>query len=480
MHISKLEELHRRAFLKRSAQMGALGAAAPFAMNMSLVSDAAAFTGSGDFKAVVCLFLLGGNDHDDTLIPYDDTNYNLYSTIRGGGPGQTAGGIARARADLAATVLNSRTPQTLTNNMQYALHPAMTRMKARWDEGRLASLLNVGTLIRPTTLNEFRSPDRARFPVPFGLFSHNDQQSVWQSSAPEGASSGWGGRLADLALSSNTNSLFTAISASGNSVFLTGQSAIAYQISGSGAIKLRNGNNRVAGSTTAFNMMREIMTQPDPSAHIFEGEYNRVTKRSVDAETVYSAGLSGAQALSTPFAQDGRTSGIAAQLQIVARTIAARQALGVNRQVFFVTMGGYDNHDKLIGDHNTLMSQLDFAMDAFYRATAEMGLADKVTLFTASDFGRTLSSNGDGSDHGWGGHHFVLGGGVRGGQYYGVAPEISITGNGQVGQGRIIPTTSVDQYGATLSTWFGAAPGELTTLFPNIGNFNGANLGFLS
>ncbi len=479
MHVSNMEELHRRAFLRRSAQMSAMGVAAPFALNMSCINDAAAFTGGGDFRAMVCLFLLGGNDHDDTLIPYDNTNYNLYNTIRGGGAGQAAGGIARARADLTATALTPIVPQTLTNDMQYALHPAMTRMKTRWDEGRMAALLNVGTLIRPTTLAEYRSQDKTRNPLPFGLFSHNDQQSVWQSSAPEGATSGWGGRLADIAMSSNTNSIFTAISAAGNSVFLNGQSAVAYQVSGSGAIKLRNGNTRVAGSSTAFNMMREIMMQTDPSPHIFEGEYNRVAKRSIDSEGVYSTAVNAAT-MNTNFAQNTTTSGIAAQLRIVARTIAARQALGVNRQVFFVTMGGYDNHDKLIGDHNSLMGQLDFAMDAFYQATVDMGVADKVTLFTASDFGRTLSSNGDGSDHGWGGHHFMLGGGVKGGRYYGTAPEISTTGTGQVGQGRLLPTTSVDQYGATLSNWFGAAPSELTTLFPNIGNFSGANLGFFN
>jgi uncharacterized protein (DUF1501 family) len=479
MHISKMDELHRRAFLKRSAQMGAMGAAAPFALNMSCISDAAAFTGSGPYQALVCLFLLGGNDHDDTLIPYDDANYNLYSTIRGGGAGQTAGGIARAKADLTATVLNPLAPQTLTNNLQYALHPAMTRMKTRWDEGRMATLLNVGPLIRPTTLTEYRSQDKARYPLPFGLFSHNDQQSVWQSSAPEGATSGWGGRLADIALSSNTNSIFTAISAAGNSVFLSGQSAIAYQVSGSGAIKLRNGSTRVAGSTTAYNMMREIMMQPDPSTHIFEGEYNRVTKRSIDSEGVFSTAVNAAT-LNTSFAQKNATSGIAAQLRIVARSIAARQALGVNRQVFFVTMGGYDHHDALIGNHNTLLGQLDFAMDAFYQATVEMGVADKVTLFTASDFGRTLSSNGDGSDHGWGSHHFVLGGGVNGGHHYGIAPEISTTGQSQVGQGRLLPTTSVDQYGATLSNWLGASTSEMSTLFPNIGNFSGTNLGFFN
>ena len=479
MHISKMDALHRRAFLKRSAQMGAMGAAAPFALNMSLINDAAAFTGTGPYQALVCLFLLGGNDQDDTLIPYDDTNYNLYSAIRGGGGGQTAGGIARAKADLAATLLNPVAPQTLTNNIQYALHPAMTRMKAHWDQQRMATLLNVGTLIRPTTLSEYESSDRARYPLPFGLFSHNDQQSVWQSSAPEGATSGWGGRLADIAMTSNTNSIFTAISAAGNSVFLTGRSALAYQVSGNGAVRLRNGSTRVAGSTTAFDMMREIMTQPDPSAHIFEGEYNRVTKRSIDSEGVYSAGVN-ATTLATPFSQNDQTSGIAAQLRIVARSIAARQALGVNRQVFFVTMGGYDNHDDLIPDHDSLLAQLDFATDAFYKATVEMGIADQVTLFTASDFGRTASSNGDGSDHGWGGHHFVLGGGVKGGRHYGIAPEVSTTGESQVGQGRLIPTTSVDQYGATLASWLGASSGEMSTLFPNIGNFSGTNLGLFN
>jgi uncharacterized protein (DUF1501 family) len=479
MFIDKTSDLHRRAFLKRSAQMGAMGTAAAFATNLSLVSEAAAFSGSSDYKALVCVFLLGGNDHNDTLIPYDSTNYDLYSAIRGGGAGQTAGGIARARADLAATALASVTPQTLTNNQQLALHPSMTRMKALWDQQRLASLLNVGPLIKPTTIEQYRNSDKVRNPLPFGLFSHNDQQSVWQSSSPEGARSGWGGRLGDLAMSSNTNSIFTAISAAGNSVFLSGQSAVAYQVSGSGAIKLRNGATNLSGSSTAYNMLREIMTQANPTPHIFEGEYNRVAKRSIDAEAVYSQGLSGATALRTPFALNNRTPGIAAQLQIVARTIAARQALGVNRQVFFVTMGGYDNHDRLIGDHTNLMADLDFAMDAFYKSTVEMGIADKVTTFTASDFGRTLSSNGDGSDHGWGAHHFIMGGAVKGGLHYGVAPQISISTPDQTGQGRLLPSTSVDQYGATLTSWFGAAQSELPTLFPNIGNFSGTNLGFL-
>jgi uncharacterized protein (DUF1501 family) len=159
--------------------------------------------------------------------------------------------------------------------------------------------------------------------------------------------------------------------------------------------------------------------------------------------------------------------------------IAARQALGVKRQIFMVNMGGFDLHDNLIMGQATLLDRIDFAFDAFYRATVELGMADKVTTFTASDFGRTLQSNGDGSDHGWGAHHFIMGGAVNGGRYYGVAPQISVKSPDQVGLGRLLPTVSVDQYAAKLATWFGVAPSEISSIAPNIGRFNGANLGFM-
>ena len=476
MHISRLQDLNRRAFLARSGQLAIAGSALPFAMNLAAVGEAAAFTGT-DYRALVCIFLYGGNDHSNTIIPVDSANYDLYSAIRGGGAGQTAGGIALARNTLLATALTPLGGQVLTDNMQLALAPDMTRLKQRFDEGKLAIQLNVGPLLAPLTRAQYDSPDRVTNPVPPQLFSHNDQQSTWQSSSPEGASVGWGGRMGDLALSSNTNALFTCISATGNAVFLSGQSALAYQIGSNGAVAVNGVKNPLYGLRTSSDALRTLMTQT--SSHILEGEYNRVTQRSIDSEAVYSAGISPIT-LTTSFRPATGSNSLADQLKIVARTIAARNALGTSRQVFFVSMGGFDLHDSLVVNQASLLSKIDFAMDAFYRATIELGVADKVTTFTASDFGRTLSSNGDGSDHGWGSHHFVLGGAVQGGKFYGTAPKISVTSNDQVGQGRLLPTTSVDQYGSTLALWFGAGASELTSVFPNIGRCGAANLGFMA
>lgn len=476
MHISHIQDLSRRAFLRRSSQLAMTGTALPFAMNLAAIGEAAAFTGT-DYKALVCIFLYGGNDYANTLIPYDSPNYDLYSAIRGGGPGQTAGGIAVGRSSLSATILNPGNGQILTNNIQYALSPSMTLMKQRFDEGKLALQLNVGPLLAPTTIAQYNSKDRTANPLPPQLFSHNDQQSTWQSSAPEGATTGWGGRMGDLAQSSNTNIVFTAISATGNAVFLAGDQAIAYQVGTGGSVPiytLKYGISNAPKTTT--DALRTLVTQT--SSHIFEGEYARVASRAVDSEAVLSAGLSSV-ALTTSFKPATGSNSVASQLEAVAKIIAARTALGTKRQVFFVSLGGFDNHDGLNSNHPALLSKLDFAMDAFYRATLELGISDKVTTFTASDFGRTLSSNGDGSDHGWGGHHFVLGGAVKGGQFYGAAPSVSLTTDDQVGQGRLLPTTSVDQYGATLASWFGVSPSELPSVFPNIGRFGSSNLGFV-
>jgi uncharacterized protein (DUF1501 family) len=478
MHISQLNELSRRAFLRRSQQLAIAGTAGAWATGLAGIGEAAAFSAGTDYKALVCIFLYGGNDHNSTLIPFDSANYDRYSAIRGGGAGQTAGGITPARAALAATALTPAGGQILTNNLQYALAPEMTRLKALFDQGRMAPVLNVGPLIAPLTLAQYQSSNHTANPRPAKLFSHNDQQSTWQSSKPEGATDGWGGRMGDLAMSSNANALFTCISATGNAVMLSGQQALAYQVSNSGAIGV-NGikNGSLFGSSAASAALRTLMTQT--SGHVLEAEYNRVAKRSIDSEAVVAAALQPIT-LATSFRPAVGNNGLANQLQIVARLIAARQALGARRQVFMVSMGGFDLHDNLINNQGGLMGQLDFAMDAFYRATVELGVADKVTTFTASDFGRTLQSNGDGSDHGWGSHHFVMGGAVNGGRYFGVAPQISVTSPDQVGQGRLLPTIAVDQYAATMASWFGVSDSELPSVAPNIGRFAAANLGFMA
>ena len=470
MHIGKELEISRRAFLQRSAQLAAMGAASSYALGLAGIGEAAAFSSDGGYKALVCVFLYGGNDHGNTLIPFDPANYARYAAIRGG-INEEGGGIALPRSSLAGNVLLPAGGQTLTDDITYALAPSMPRLKARFDQGVMAPLLNVGPLIAPMTRAQY---DNNSVPRPPKLFSHNDQQSTWQSSQPEGSRTGWGGRMGDLAQSANTNTMFTAINATGNAVFLSGRQAVPYQVSPSGAIlfrPLRTG--RLFGSGAAADALETILMSA--SGNILAADHATINDRSIKFGTFVNDALANA-AISTDF---GTGNGLAAQLRTVAGMIAARGSLGVTRQVFMVSMGGYDNHDGLIGRHEGLLGQLDFALDAFYRATIELGVADRVTTFTASDFGRTLSSNGDGSDHGWGGHHFVLGGSVAGGQFYGLAPHVSVDTPDQVGRGRLLPTTSVDEYSATLAQWLGVSPSELPSIAPNIGRFPNSDLGFM-
>jgi len=281
--------------------------------------------------------------------------------------------------------------------------------------------------------------------------------------------------MADLALTSNTNAMFTAINATGNAVFLSGQTAVPYQVSPNGATlynPLQTG--RLFNSAAASQALGTILRSA--SGNVLATDYAQANSRSIQYGAFVNDALNSAT-INTSFGTGNR---LADQLRVVARLIASRGRLGVTRQVFLVSLGGFDHHDGLIGSHEALLGQVDFAMDAFYRATVELGVANNVTTFTASDFGRTLSSNGDGSDHGWGGHHFIVGGGVRGGRFYGRAPQVSVTSNDQVGQGRLLPSTSVDELSSTLGLWFGVAPSELTSVAPNIGRFASPDLGFMA
>ena len=457
----------RRVLLQRALHLGAMGVATPLAINLAAIGEAAAFDNT-DYKALVCIFLYGGNDYANTVVPYDATNYALYHQIRAGAVGENQAGIALARAALEPTALTPNNGQVLTDNLQYALAPQLTGLKSIWDAGRLAVQLNVGPLVQPTTLAQYQSTNRVANPLPPKLFSHNDQQSVWQSNGTEGSTVGWGGKLGDIAMSSNaTNSLLTCISASGNAVFVAGRDALQYQVSPGGAVRIN------ALNTPLRDALNAIITRQ--SSHVLENEYAIVTRRSMDMEGVVNTALSGVNP-TTPF---GTGNGLANQLKIVARLIGARATLGMRRQVFFVSLGGFDNHNLLMQDHPNLMTRVNEAMSAFYAATVELGVAEKVTAFTASDFGRTLSSNADGSDHGWGSHHFVMGGAVNGGRFYGTAPHVSIQTDDQVGQGRLLPSTSVDEFAATLARWFGCNAGELPGILPNVGNFTNTDLGFV-
>ncbi len=449
----------RRAFLKRSAALSLAGTAAPFVTNLAAIGEAAASVAT-DYKAVVCIFLYGGNDFANTLIPYDPATYGLYQTLRPA--------IALPRDTLAATVL---TPTTaLPGAVQYALAPTLAPLLPLFNAGKMAPILNIGTLIQPTTKAQYQAKS---VPLPPKLFSHNDQQSYFQASSPEGADSGWGGRIGDLFQSGNGNATLTCINASGNAVFMTGKSVNQYTVSTGGPTALFGNQPTLFTSVTANQVLRTMIAAP--RTHLLEGEHTRVTKRSLDAFNDVITALTGGPRIATPFP----SSTLGNQLNVVARMISVSQQLGAKRQVFFVSQGGFDLHSDLASKQPLLLAGVAAAMRAFYDATVELGIADKVTTFTGSDFGRTIVNNNDGSDHGWGSTHFVMGGAVKGKQIYGKSPVYANNGPDDVGQGRLLPTTSVDQYAATLASWFGVTDSQMPTVLPSIANYSTKNLGFV-
>ena len=450
----------RRAFLKRSAALGIAGAATPFVLNLAAIGEAAAATTS-DYKALVCVFMFGGNDYANTLTPYDQSNYDLYAGFRPT--------LAYPRNALDATALNPST--ALAGGRRYALAPALASLLPIFDAGRMAVVHNVGTLIQPTTKAQYQARS---VPLPPKLFSHNDQQSFWQASTPEGATSGWGGRIGDLFESGNGSATLTCINASGNAVFLSGRTAVQYAVTATGPVALNNNSQTLFGSAMANSVLRSMIAAPH--GNLLENEHARVARRSLDTYAQVTSALGGAPALIDVFPTGNP---LADQLRVVARLISVSSELGARRQIFFVSTGGFDNHDALVATHPGLLTRVGTAMRAFYDATVALGVADRVTSFTASDFGRTLVANGNGSDHGWGSSHFVVGGAVNGRRFYGAPPVLANNGPDDVGQGRLLPSLSVDQYAATLASWFGVSDGNMATVLPNIGNYSSRNVGFV-
>lgn len=449
----------RRVFLQRSAALSLAAGATPFALSLAAIGEAAAQTAT-DYKALVCVFLYGGNDQSNTLVPYDQASYNTYQSFRSN--------VALARDSVAATLLQPST--ALPGGRQYALAPGLAPLLPVFDAGRLAVVLNIGTLIAPTSKAQYQAKS---VPLPPKLFSHNDQQSFWQASSPEGASTGWGGRMGDLFAAGNGNATFTCISVTGNAVYLAGRTAVQYQVTSGGSVAVSGVKNPLFGSSACSQALQAQLTAA--RAHLLEGEYARVTRRSLEADGLLTAALAGVN-VSTAFPAGNS---LGDQLKMVARIIAARNALGAKRQVFFVSLGGFDTHDGILDTHPGLMTTVGNALAAFNQATTDLGVANQVTTFTASDFGRTLLSNNDGSDHGWGGMQFVFGGAVKGRSYVGTAPALGNDGPDDVGQGRLLPTLSVEQFGATLGTWFGASATDLQTVLPSLANFSQKDLGFM-
>jgi uncharacterized protein (DUF1501 family) len=518
-----MHNVSRRLFLRQAGALSAAGAAAaPLALNMAAIGSAAAQS-AADYKALVCIFLFGGNDSLNMILPTDATSFANYTTIRNQAPDSiallapgtvpnaaaAAGSPARLGGVLPIVPASVRT--ALGGGTQtFALHPLMGSLQTMFStDKRLAIIANAGPLVEPLTKAQYNGSGRK----PASLFSHNDQQNTWMSFRPEGATVGWGGRLGDLMASQNGRAIFTSISAAGNAVWLSGQTVQQYQVSSNGAIRMgSDANGRIFNSTDVAAAMNKIVTGTR-GGHVFEADLAAVSARSIDAETTlrtalkapsdplfgtapasgtYSANNDPKLQYDNPLTGAKAVNGLAQQLQVVARMIDASSATGVGakRQVFFVSLGGFDSHDNENRANADLMARLAHAMKYFDTALGAMGAQSKVTTFTASDFGRTFTSNGDGTDHGWGAHHFVMGGAVKGGDIYGAVPVLGTknannnnfdSSPDQIGNGSLLPTTSVDQLGATLAKWFGVSDGDALTVFPNLANFNAGsrNLGFM-
>lgn len=456
----------RRDFLCNAG--GALTMTALFSGlgRFSLTSALAQSGGASDYKALVCIFLFGGNDGNNTIIPYEQNAYNQYLTLRGGL--STAGGLGIARDTLLPV-----TPANATG--QYGLHPSLTDLHPLFSQGKLAMLCNVGTLVQPLTRQQYLNPVGVKRPE--SLFSHSDQQEQWQTSLSLGDSAtGWGGRLADRTNSLNGAATFPmVVSISGTNLFITGADSRPITVPSSGTFGL-SGFGTDATSQARYNAMRQLLTV-DTDGTMVRGA-SRTTEEAIVNSQQLTAALNGAPAMTTQFPNTN----LGRQLGQVAKIIAARNTLGLKRQLFFCSLGGFDTHNGQIAQQTNLFGQLGLALRRFYDATVELGVASNVTSFTLSDFGRTLKpASGGGTDHAWGNHHMILGGAVRGGNFYGTYPTLAFGGADDAGnEGRWIPTTAVDQYAATLASWYGLSNTDMPLVFPNIGRFATSNLGFLA
>ncbi|PXW97964.1 uncharacterized protein (DUF1501 family) [Sphaerotilus hippei] len=470
----------RRHFLRTASGLAAAVGplhthlASPFALSLAglgaMASQSASAADTSGYRALVCLFMNGGNDAHNWVVPIDATGHAQYTAVRR----ELAWPLAR---------LQGITSTTQGSGRSFGMPQELAPLRSWYEAGRAAVLANVGPLVRPITKAEYL----AGTALPSKLFSHNDQQSTWQSLSPEGALSGWGGRMGDLLMSANSQPVFTAVSSAGNAVFLSGNSVTQYQVSVDGPVGV---NHLTRGwgleSNSASPVLRTVLQTS--GSNVFQSEYARVMRRSLETAATLRTALSSTAVPALPTSAIALPSGgtlnlsqddLARQLRIVAQMIGAGPAMGMRRQVFMVSIGGFDTHAFQWRDQPLLMSRVAHSVDWFLRTLQGIGLFDNTLLFTASDFGRTLTSNGAGSDHGWGSHHFVAGGAVRGRTIYGSFPVTALGTATDAGSGRLLPTTSVTQYAATMGRWMGLTSSELATVLPDLGNYSNTALGFV-
>jgi uncharacterized protein (DUF1501 family) len=453
----------RREFLK---SLGAFSAAG-MVSNLDLIGGFAHANAqqATDYKALVCIFLYGGVDGNNVLIPADSAGYGQYSAVR-----TVASGINLPLASL-------NTIQPLSSPTPFGLHPSMTEMKTLFDQKKLAVLCNVGTLLQPTTKADYVA-GRYR---PANLFSHSDQQNEWQAAVyDQNSRTGWGGRLADRIAGMNGSIPFPVItSTSGITLFMTGTGKSPLSIPTSGSFGLQGYNTSNAANTARKAALQQLLDMDGDN--LFVGNASDIAGTAIDLSATVSPIISNS-ASSIQGLFTGKNNSIAQQLLAVAKLIEARNSIGIKRQIFFVSLGGFDTHTNEVNTQKTLFDQLSPALKAFYDATVQLGVADNVTSFTLSDFGRTFKpAAGQGSDHAWGNHQLIIGGAVKGGDLYGQYPALQLAGaNDVTAEGRWLPTTAVDQYAATLATWFGLPAADQATVLPTLGKFPSSNLGFMA
>ncbi len=449
--------IDRREFLRKTgagAAATAAFAACPGAAFSQVFGTSAPFP---DYKALVCVFLFGGNDSYNMLVPRSNAEYNVYAASRQN--------MAIAQTDLLP--INPLTP----DGADYGLHPMMADVQTLFETNRAAFVTNVGPLIEPTTKDQFQNQS---VQLPPQLFSHNDQQNQWNSLRGVNQSkTGWAGRLADLIRTNVAGQqMATNVSLFGSTLLQSADETVAYVMGSDGPIPFIGFDDNDGGRAQRAAFEQVINAS---YGSIYERGFAEIQKRAVAAADLISNALDNELPPTTVFPQTQ----LGQQLATVAHLIAARDRLQMQRQIFFVATGGFDSHDDQILNQPGLLGGVSAAMAAFYNATVELGVSDMVTSFTQSDFARTLTSNGDGTDHAWGGNQLVIGDAVAGREMYGIYPRLELDGPDDVSGGRIIPTTSADQYAATLSRWFGIPDADLATVAPHIDNFVQRDLGFL-
>ena len=443
--------MQRRDFLKG---LGFVSAATALSQ-LSVIRAHA--TAGDDYKALVCVFLYGGNDGNNMIVPID-ARYAAYASMRGSLALAADSLIKLPDADGAST---------------FGMHPALTGLKNAWSAGHLAVLMNAGPLVRPVSRVELL----AGVARPAGLFSHSDQQRAWQLAAKGSEARGWGGRVADELASSNAGSKAPgSVSIAGPTAFTDAGSG-SLVLPATGGLTLR-GSDASTPSRTRLAALDQMLSEDKNFELVTAAQ--AITAGALERRAAVNAIVN---ATSTPVrtAFNGLSSSLSKQLMTVAKLVERHAELGLRRQVFFVGLGGFDTHSGQLATQNTLFGHLGAALKAFYDATAAMGIAEQVTTFTLSDFARTMRVNTvGGTDHAWGNHHLIMGGAVHGRTMYGQLPQLIAGGPDDVGnEGRWIPTTATDQYAATLARWFGVTEARLASVFPNLKNFAQPNLGFL-